>query len=324
MILVVVELDESGITPVSFELLGIGRKLSGEAGEELGAAVLGYGVEPMAEELASYAEKVYVVQDPKLREFDSEVRAEALEKLCRRVDPSVLVLPHTTRGMDVAPRLAHRLGVLLTTDCIHLSFLRDRGVLLRSKPIYGGNVIATLEISGRPQLVTVRPKAFEPAQPASRKGEVVYFELSLEAIPTFELIRRTREEARLTDAEAIVAGGRGMGGVKGFERLTELARVLERFFGKVAIGASRPPCDAGWVPKSFQVGLTGEKVSPKLYIAVAISGSVQHLAGISKAGKIVAINRDPKANIFKASDYGVVGEYEKVLPAFIQKLRELA
>ena len=321
-ILVLIESENGKVSPISFELLGMGKKLAGELEEKLHAVVVGYKIDRIADEISSFADKVYSVDDPTLEVFHSDLQAEVLTKLCREIDPSVLLLGHTSKGMDVAPRLAYKLKTKLTTDCVDLVVDKEKKILRRVKPIYGGNAIANFEFYGRPQLVTLRPKVVEPAKPSLSKGEIVSFKIILERPPSVESIRKISEEAKLADAEAIVSGGRGIGGIRGFEKLQELSELLKKFFEKVAIGASRPPCDAGWVPKSYQVGLTGEKVSPKFYIAVGISGSVQHLAGIAKAGKIVAINKDPNANIFKAADYGVVGEYEKVLPTFLEKLRE--
>jgi len=192
-----------------------------------------------------------------------------------------------------------------------------------TKPVYGGNARAIYITDTMPQMATLRVKAGEPlARDDSRKGEVVSIDAGLDesAVRTkvVDTVLEEIEGIKLEDANIIVSGGRGMGGPEGFKDLEELARVL-----KAAVGASRPPCDNGWVPDTMQVGLTGKIVSPDLYIAVAISGSSQHIAGCGGSKTIVAINRDPEANIFKEAAYGVVGDWKKVIPAFMEKAKEL-
>jgi len=227
-------------------------------------------------------------------------------------------------GRDLAPRLAFRLGTGLTTDCLELRIDPDTKLMVQTKPVYGGNALAEVVCEQtRPQMATVRPKCMEPLQrDDSRKGDVVAFDAGLDAsmikVKWLNKVKEEVEGVKLEDAEVVVVGGRGMGGPEAFAQLHELAKMLGG-----AVGATRPPCDSGWVPTTSQVGLTGKLVTPTLYIGVALSGASQHLAGCSGSKNMIAINKDPDANIFKVCQYGVVGDYRKVLPPFIQKVKEL-
>ena len=230
----------------------------------------------------------------------------------------------TSMGRDLAPRLAFRLGTGLTTDCLELSIDPDTKLMLQTKPVYGGNALSIVVCEEtRPQMATVRPKSMDPlGRDDSRKGEVITFDAGLdESIIRVKFIEKVEEEVvgvKLEDADVVVVGGRGMGGPEPFAQLEELAKLLGG-----AVGASRPPCDSGWVPTTWQVGLTGKMVTPTLYIGVALSGASQHLAGCSGSKTMVAINKDPEANIFKVCQFGIVGDYKKVLPPFVDKVKEL-
>ncbi len=221
--------------------------------------------------------------------------------------------------MDLGPRLAFALKAGLTTDAVALEM--KAGALACTKPIYGGNAMAVYVSKGTPALATVRPGAGDPAAPdASRSGETVSVEVEAPSarLSLGEKVLEEGEDIRLEEAKVIVSGGRGLGGAEGFEQLRELARLLGG-----AVGASRPPVDAGWWPSTQQVGITGKIVSPEVYVAVAISGSSQHLSGMSDSRVIVAINKDPEAYIFKVSDYGVVGEWQQVLPGLSSRIKEI-
>jgi electron transfer flavoprotein alpha subunit len=215
------------------------------------------------------------------------------------------------------------LGTAVTTDCIDVSIDPESKRLLQTKPVYGGNAQAVFVTDTDPQMVTIRTKAMTSPEPDSlRKGEVVNVPAGLQAsdIRTKVVNRVIAEVAgiKLEDAPVVVAGGRGIGGVDGFKQLEELARLL-----KGAVGASRPPCDNGWLQDTAQVGLTGKIIAPELYIAVAISGSSQHMSGCSGSKTIVAINKDKEANIFRYARFGVIGDWKKVLPAFTAKVKEM-
>ena len=228
----------------------------------------------------------------------------------------------TTVGRDVLPRLACRLGTALAQECTALA-LDGQGRLLATRPTYGGNALATVACLGTPSVASIRAKTVDPL-PAdtSRSGEILPLDETIDAsvvrTRSIERVEQVAEGMRLEDAPVIVAGGRGLGGPEPFHQLDELATLLGG-----AVGASRAACDAGWVPSSYQVGLTGKTVTPELYIAIGISGASQHMAGCSNARAIVAINKDAGANIFKQARFGVTGDWQKVLPAFMEQLHEL-
>jgi len=323
-VLIYAETGEGKLKAISTELLGCGRKLADDVGQELGAVVAGSGVSSLAREAVAFgADKVYVVDAPLLEDYQTDSYVSVMEKVVKQVMPQILLLGQTSIGRDLAPRLAFRLGTAATTDCIELAIDPDSKLMRQTKPVYGGNAQAVFTCQSYPQIATVRAKAMSPLErDDSRQGEVITIEAGLDpsAIRTrvLEKVREEVEGIRLEEAEVIVSGGRGIGGADGFKQLEELAKIL-----KGAVGASRPPCDNGWVADSLQVGLTGKIVAPDLYIAVGISGASQHISGCSGAKNIVAINKDPEANIFRQAHFGVVGDWKQVLPAFTEKVKEL-
>ena len=323
-VLVLCETKEGKLASISTELLGGGKKLAGDLGQELAAVLVGSGVGNLAKEaIACGADKVYVVDDPLLKDYQTDTYVPVLEKVVGQAMPQVLIMGQTSIGRDLAPRLAFRLNTAASMGCLELAIDPDSKLLLQTKPVYGGNAQAVFTTESFPQIATVRPKAMAPLAPdQSRKGEVVTVDAGLDAsaIRTKVLEKVPEEVAgiKLEDAEVVVSGGRGIGSAEGFQQLEELARLL-----KGAVGATRPPCDNGWVPAGAQVGLTGKIVTPELYIAVALSGSSQHMSGCSSAKTIVAINKDPEANIFREARFGVVGDWKKIVPAFTEKLKEL-
>lgn len=325
--LVLMEIDDESreVDPISLELLEIGRKLSRETGDVLSALMIGCGLKKLSEEIARYASKVYVVDNPILKEFNPDIYVCILEKACRQINPTCILISHTYKGADIAPRLSARLKTLLTTDCIELEIEKNTGLLKRKKQVFGGSVVATFICEGTPQLVTIRPKTSEKIKESlDEQGEII--QLSFDVVETFskvEVLERIKEEyVKLDSADAIIAGGRGLGGPEGFKELEKLKAILSKLFKKVEIGASRPPVDKGWVPSSRQIGITGEKVSPTLYMAVGISGATQHIVGIENSKIIVAINTDSKAPIFSVSDVGVVADYKEILPVFAKELED--
>ena len=324
-VLIVGELSDGSLAPITSELLGIGRKLADDLGQELSAVLIGSGVTDIAGEAILFgADKVYVIDNPSLKDYQSEYYTAALESLCKQVMPDILLLGQTPTGRDLAPGLAFGLDTGATLDCVQLSIDQDTKLLQQTKPIYGGNAFA-IYVTGesRPQIATIRPRTMPPsAKDGSRKGEIIAFDPGLDtSLLKTRLLGKIKDEVpgpKLEEAEVVVCGGRGMGSAEAFAQLQELSRILD---GGVA--ATRPPCDAGWVPSYYQIGLTGKLISPTLYIGVALSGSSQHQAGMASSKNIVAINKDPEANIFGIAHFGVVGDYRKVLPSFIERCKEL-
>ena len=323
-VMVYAEVSEGKLMAISTELLGCGRKLADELGEGLYAVLVGSEVSSLAQEVIAFgADKVYVVDDPILKDYQTDSYVMVVEKVVKQVMPQILLLGQTSIGRDLAPRLAFKLNTAVAMDCLELAIDPDSKLMLQTKPVYGGNAQAIFTCESYPQMATVRVKAMTPLErDASRQGEVVAIKADLDpsAIRTkvLEKVPEEVEGIKLEDAEVVVSGGRGIGGAEGFKQLEELAKIL-----RGAVGATRPPCDNGWVSDLLQVGLTGKIVAPEVYIAVALSGSSQHMSGCSGSKNIVAINKDPEANIFKVAQFGVVGDWKKVIPAFTSKVKEL-
>lgn len=326
-VLVVADTEGGSLSPLTLELLRAGDELAPKGNNVLTVCLIGSGLVEPAAELAGYADEVVVLDDPLLATSDAHLRASALARLCEELTPQTIILGHTYENMELAPKLAFRTGSELVTDCIHIERDPHNGNrLLCTKPIYGGNAVAEIAVAAKPQMVTVRAKVWSAAVKGSRNGEVRSFDCKAgELHPQTESVALVAgENVNLDKADVIVAAGRGMKTAEAVAGLAPLLKVLRNHFDKVELGASRPVVDAGILPRSRQIGQTGEKVSPQLYIAVGISGSTQHVAGITDSMKIVAINKDGEAPIFEAADYGVVGSYEDVLPAFIAQLEKLS
>ena len=323
-VLVLCETKEGKLASISTELLGGGRKLADDLGQELAAVLVGSGLAELAQEAIAYgADKVYVVDDPILKDYQTDAYLPVMEKVAGQAMPQVLIMGQTSLGRDLAPRLAFRLNTAAALGCLELAIDPASKKLLQTKPVYGGNAQAVFVTESFPQIATVRPKAMAPLEPDQpRKGEVIKVDAGIDAstlkAKVLEKVPEEVEGIKLEDAEVVVSGGRGIGSAEGFQQLEELAKLL-----KGAVGATRPPCDNGWVPTGAQVGLTGKIVTPELYIAIALSGSSQHMSGCSSSKTIVAINKDPEANIFREARFGVVGDWKKVVPAFTEKLKEL-
>jgi electron transfer flavoprotein alpha subunit len=323
-VLVHCELSEGKLTSIATELLGAGSRLASELGQELSAVVIGSSMSGVAAEIHSYgASKVYVVDDPLLKDYLTDSYLQVMDKVIKQSLPQIVLLGQTQTGRDLTPRLAFRLGTAAVMDCIALTIDSTSKRMLMTKPVYGGNAQAIQICESDPQLATVRSKAMTPAtKDLNRTGETIIVTAGIDpaSVRTRVIDRKVEAAAgiKLEDAHVVVTGGRGIGGPDGFKQLEELAKLL-----KGAVGASRPPCDNNWVSDSLQVGLTGKIVSPDLYIAVAVSGSSQHLSGCSGSKVIVAMNKDPEANIFKVAHYGIVADWKKALPAFTARVKEL-
>ncbi len=323
-VMVYCEIKDGKLMPISTEGLGIGRKLADDLGQELSAVIVGSNIGGLAAEAFAYgADKVYMVDDAVLQEYQSDAYAAVTEKVLKQAAPQIFIMGQNDTGRDLAPRLAFKLNTTVTMDCVELAIDAESKKLLQTKPVYGGNALAVFTSDTSPQIVTIRTKAMTPLEPdTSRKGEVVSVEAGIDdSVNRTKIVNRVVEEVagiKLEDAEVVVSGGRGIGNAESFNQLEELAKVL-----KGALGASRPPCDNGWVPDALQIGLTGKIIAPEIYIAVAISGSSQHLSGCSGSKNIIAINKDPEANIFRQARFGAVGDWKKILPAFTAKVKEL-
>ena len=313
------------IQSISFELLGEGRKLADKLGVKLCAVLLGSGMEDAAERLGERgADKVYLVDHPSLKAYQDDPYTEVLVKLAEEYKPEVILCGATTIGRSLVSRVAIKIDAGLTADCTGLDIDPKERLLLQTRPAFGGNIMATIVTPNhRPQMATVRHKVMKEAPlQGGRLAEIIS-----KAYPAETFASRTRlldvvEEmgatVNISEADVIVAGGRGMGGKENFSMLEELATVLGG-----AVGASRSAVDADWIPYSHQVGQTGKTVVPKLYIACGISGQIQHLIGMRSSKVIVAINKDPDAPIFKVATYGIVGDAAELVPALTREFRRV-
>lgn len=318
---VCLERNGGKIAGVSYEMLSEARKLAGQLTGQVCAVLLGSQVQDLAGEAFAYgADRVYLCDDEKLKDYNADGYCAALESLVREYSPEILLISATTNGRDLAGRLSGRLETGLASDCVALSL--DEGQLVATRPVYGGNIMADIVFSEkRPAICTIRPNAFSKAEPeAGRTGEVVSASLGDLQLRTKvrEIIAKASGEISLADAQIIVSGGRGLGDASGFDLIRQLAGVLN-----AAVGASRAAVDAGWIPYEHQVGQTGKTVGPKLYIACGISGALQHLAGMKTSDVIMAINKDEEAPIFSVANYGIVGDLYKVIPVMIDELKKV-
>lgn len=301
-----------------FELLSKGRKLGGQLQTEVSAVLLGERVEAEASELAAYgADKVYVVENPNLKGLLAEARAEALCKVVSRVRPEVFLVGATKLGKELAPRVAEKLGTGCVAECVALEV--EAGELKMKRVVFGGKVISTHTIAKKPAIATIPPGIFEKKRVEGRTAIAIKVEAEIPPSKAEIVEARPKEMLgrRIEEASIVVCGGRGIKEKEDFRRLEELAWVLG---GQV--GCTRPiAADRGWYPE--WVGLSGKKVRPRLYIAVGVSGVIQHLAGIRGSKTVVSINKDPGAPIFQDSDYGIIGDLYKVVPALTQALKSL-
>ncbi len=324
-VLVVGESTEGQLDLSTQEMLAHGRAVADILGEPLSIALLGEDLGEISKEAIAFgADVVYEITDPLLKEFQIDAYLATLTKLCQEHPHRVVLMARTVIGRDLGPRLAFRLDAGLAQDCLEVRWDPDEKRLVGTRPVFGGNCMATVACSGEPMMAAIRPKTMEPlARDDARQGEVVALSPGLDpSIVKSQVIEQVKEEQegiQLESASVVVGGGRGMGGPEPFAaELKELADLLG-----AGISASRAAVDLEWMPSTAQVGLTGKTITPDLYIMVAISGASQHMAGCSGTKIIVAINRDPDANVFKEARYGVTGDWKNVLPAFTQQVREL-
>ena len=318
------EFTNGTLASVATELLGIGRKLADSRGVKLSAVLLGHMTGDSGEKLIGYgADIVYRVDNPAVELFTDDIYGKILTDLIRKHKPEVVLAGATAIGRSFIPGVATTVNAGLTADCTGLEIREDDGMLLQTRPAFGGNIMATIVCPHtRPQMATVRPKVMKELPfDSGRTGEIINVMPSARQltsrIQVLESVTGEQSHVNIQESDILVSGGRGLENEKGFEMITKLASALG-----ANVSASRAVVDAGWIPYPHQVGQTGKTVAPKLYIACGISGAIQHVAGMQSSEVIVAINRDPDAPIFNVADFGIVGDLYEVIPKLIAQLEK--
>jgi electron transfer flavoprotein alpha subunit len=321
-VLVIGEIAEGDLVGLTTEMLGAARRIADAQGGLVNLALFGEGAESLAQKGIEHgADLVYTEDSPAFTEYLTDTWVQAAQTAVDFADPAVILMGQTLAGRDLAPRLAFRLNTAVVMDVIEFEI--DGTAIKWTRPCFGGNARAVVTVQTTPAIATVRAKSQDPLEPdTSRTGDTIPLGVELDQGQVKEkLIGKEKVEAegiRLEDADIIVSGGRGLGGPEGFQVVEELAHVLGG-----AVGASRAACDLGWYPPSQQVGLTGKTVSPDVYIAIAISGASQHMAGMAGSKNIITINKDPESNMVKASRYAMVADYKQAVPALINEIKKL-
>ncbi|MCH3963221.1 MAG: electron transfer flavoprotein subunit alpha/FixB family protein [Clostridium sp.] len=319
------EQRDGELQKVALELLGKGRELADKLKVDLTAVLLGSDIDDAAEELTAYgADKVLYADSPLLKHYTTDGYTKVIADLVEEKKPEIVLIGASFIGRDLGPRLAAKLVTGLTADCTGLDIDAETNNLMMTRPAFGGNLMATIVCGDhRPQMSTVRPGVFDKLEKADVKAdriEKVSADVSEDdiRIKVQEVVKLAKDVVDIGEAKVIVSGGRGLGSKEGFEVLKELADVLEG-----TVGGSRAAIDNGWIDKAYQVGQTGKTVRPALYIAVGISGAIQHLAGMQDSGYIVAVNKDENAAIMKVADLAIVGDYTKVIPELVTQIKVL-
>ncbi|SOC36499.1 electron transfer flavoprotein subunit alpha/FixB family protein [Ureibacillus acetophenoni] len=317
-VLVLGEVREGVIRNVSYESIAAAKQIA-DGGEIVGL-LLGDSVSSLAPNLIAYgADRVVTVEHPHLKSYTSDGYSQAILAVYEKEKPEAIVIGHTSLGKDLSPKISSRLKSGLVSDVTEIEGSGDSALFIR--PIYSGKAFEKVKVKEGIVFITIRPNNIAPLEKdASRSGSVESPAVEITNLRTIikEVIRKTTEGVDLSEAKVVVAGGRGVKSEEGFEPLKELANLLGG-----AVGASRGACDADYCDYSLQIGQTGKVVTPDLYIAAGISGAIQHLAGMSNSKVIVAINKDPEANIFKVADYGIVGDLFEVIPLMIEEIKAL-
>lgn len=317
-VLVLGEAREGELRNVSFETIAAAKTIS--EGGTVTAVLLGDSVENLAQEMVQYgADRVVTVEHPHLKQYTSDAYSQAFMAVYEQEKPDVIVLGHTAMGKDLSPKLASKLSSGLISDVTKIEGEGDAAEFIR--PIYSGKAFEKVQSKGGLLFITIRPNNIEPLKKdESRSGDVSSLTVDITNLRSViaNVVRKSTEGVDLSEAKVIIAGGRGVKSEDGFKPLEELAHLLGG-----AVGASRGACDADYCDYSLQIGQTGKVVTPDLYIAVGISGAIQHMAGMSNSKVIVAINKDPEANIFKVADYGIVGDLFEVVPMMIEEVKKL-
>jgi electron transfer flavoprotein alpha subunit len=317
-VLVLAELKDNKLRNVSFEAIAAAKTIA-EDGEVV-SLLLGESVESLANELIQYgADRVVVVENDKLAQYNSDGYSQAVLAVIEQEDPEAIVFGHTALGKDLSPKVASKLDSGLISDVVNVEV--TGGNVVFTRPIYSGKAFEKKIVTDGLIFATVRPNNIAALEKdESRSGDVSKVDVDIKDLRTIikEVVKKTSEGVDLSEAKVVVAGGRGLKSAENFKMLEELANVLGG-----AVGASRGACDAGYCDYSLQIGQTGKVVTPDLYIAIGISGAIQHLAGMSNSKVIVAINKDPEANIFKVADYGIVGDLFEVVPQLTEEFKKL-
>ncbi len=312
------------LSKASLELLGKARELAATLEQDVSALLLGHQIFHLSERLIKHgADKVFQVQHRTLKNYRTLAYTKIIVDLIKKYKPNILLIGATSNGRDLAPRVARRVGVGLTADCTELSIDPEEGILLQTRPAFGGDVMATIvNRYSRPQMATVRPGIMKSIKTDSHKGRVIKHRISLQekeiGTKILNRIKEKRKSVDLSKAKVIVAGGRGAGSSAGFKMLKELASVM-----KGELAGTRVAVEDGWISAEQQVGQTGQSVRPEIYIACGVSGAIQHRAGMMNSRYIVAINKDPLAPIFQISDWGIIGDLHDVVPELISQLKRL-
>lgn len=321
-ILVFLEQQKGNLKKASLEAISEGRRLADKTGGKLIGVLLGHSISSLSDKISHFAsDKLYIADNPILENYSTDAYTSLFTTVIEKENPSVILFPATAMGKDLSPRIAARLKTGLATDCTGLD-IDNEGNLVATRPMYAGKIIATVSFSTKPQMASLRPNVFAIEERNSTKPEIITMDVPLTKddikAPVVDLIKTSTGTIELTEAEAVISGGRGMKCTENFEILQKLADLL-----RGAVGASRSAVDAGWLDHQYQVGQTGKVISPQIYIACGISGAVQHLAGMSSSKYIIAINKDPDAPIFKVADFGIIGDLFQVVPALTEGLKNI-
>lgn len=320
---VIAEQENGQLMNVTFELLGAAKELCAKLEEKCCAVLVTAAAGELPQQLiAAGADVVYVIEDAKYADYDTELYTDAICQLSKKYDPASIMFGATDDGRDLAPRVAARLHTGLCADCTALDVTDDK-LVAWTRPALGGNICATIICDvNRPQMGTVRPKVFKPAElDNTRTGEVIAFTPETGAVSRVELVKKealsSENAVKIDEADMIAAGGRGFGSKEKFDVLEQLAALFENS----AVAGTRAAIDEGWLTHSQQVGQSGKSVTPHIYFACGISGAIQHLSGMKDSDIIIAINKDAEAPIFTVAHYGIVGDVNVILPKLIEKIK---
>lgn len=320
---VIAEQENGQLMNVTFELLGAAKELCAKLEEKCCAVLVTAAAGELPQQLiAAGADVVYVIENAKYADYDTELYTDAICQLSKKYDPASIMFGATDDGRDLAPRVAARLHTGLCADCTALDVTDDK-LVAWTRPALGGNICATIICDvNRPQMGTVRPKVFKPAElDNTRTGEVIAFTPEAGAVSRVELVKKealsSENAVKIDEADMIAAGGRGFGSKENFDVLEQLAALFENS----AVAGTRAAIDEGWLTHSQQVGQSGKSVTPHIYFACGISGAIQHLSGMKDSDIIIAINKDAEAPIFTVAHYGIVGDVNIILPKLIEKIK---